>query len=413
MPFGLLKYGFSRRYPARPDFPPTPDLKPSYDVVIIGGGGHGLATAYHLAKDWGITKVCVLDKGYLAGGNTARNTAVIRSNYITPESVRFYKESLDLFKNLSNELGYNILYSRRGQITLAHTDATVRTFRLRAEVGKLVGTGIEMVDRKQIREIVPCLNLDGHMRFPILAALWHPDAATGRHDAVAWGYAARAVQMRVEIHQRTEVTGLRIEKGRIAAVETSRGTVTGGHVIQAVAGMSSVVAKMAGIQLPIRSFPLQAMVTQPLKPLLDPMVSSSALHCYVSQSARGELVIGGGSDPYELYSTRSTLDLKESLIAHAVEMFPFIANVRLLRQWAGITDMTPDYSPIMGESPVKNYWLDAGWGTWGFKATPVTGKRMAETIAQEKVPDIIAPFRLDRFKTFDLVNEMGATAASH
>ena len=413
MPFGLLKYGFSRRYPARPDFPPTPDLKPSYDVVIIGGGGHGLATAYHLAKDWGITKVCVLDKGYLAGGNTARNTAVIRSNYITPESVRFYKESLDLFKNLSNELGYNILYSRRGQITLAHTDATVRTFRLRAEVGKLVGTGIEMVDRKQIREIVPCLNMDGHMRFPILAALWHPDAATGRHDAVAWGYAARAVQMGVEIHQRTEVTGLRIEKGRIAAVETSRGTVTGGHVIQAVAGMSSVVAKMAGIQLPIRSFPLQAMVTQPLKPLFDPMVSSSALHCYVSQSARGELVIGGGSDPYELYSTRSTLDLKESLIAHAVEMFPFIANVRLLRQWAGITDMTPDYSPIMGESPVKNYWLDAGWGTWGFKATPVTGKRMAQTIAQEKVPDIIAPFRLDRFKTFDLVNEMGATAASH
>ncbi|MEE8536082.1 MAG: FAD-dependent oxidoreductase [Kiloniellales bacterium] len=413
MPFGLLKYGFSRRYPARPDFPPTPDLKPSYDVVIIGGGGHGLATAYHLAKDWGITKVCVLDKGYLAGGNTARNTAVIRSNYITPESVRFYKESLELFKNLSNELGYNILYSRRGQITLAHTDATVRTFRLRAEVGKLVGTGIEMVDRKQIREIVPCLNLDGHMRFPILAALWHPDAATGRHDAVAWGYAARAVQMGVEIHQRTEVTGLRIEKGRIAAVETSRGTVTGGHVIQAVAGMSSVVAKMAGIQLPIRSFPLQAMVTQPLKPLLDPMVSSSALHCYVSQSARGELVIGGGSDPYELYSTRSTLDLKESLIAHALEMFPFIANVRLLRQWAGITDMTPDYSPIMGESPVKNYWLDAGWGTWGFKATPVSGKRMAQTIAQEKVPDIIAPFRLDRFKTFDLVNEMGATAASH
>ncbi len=413
MPFGLLKYGFSRRYPARPDFPPTPDLKPSYDVVIIGGGGHGLATAYHLAKDWGITKVCVLDKGYLAGGNTARNTAVIRSNYITPESVRFYKESLDLFKNLSNELGYNILYSRRGQITLAHTDATVRTFRLRAEVGKLVGTGIEMVDRKQIREIVPCLNMDGHMRFPILAARWHPDAATGRHDAVAWGYAARAVQMGVEIHQRTEVTGLKVEKGRIAAVETNRGTVTGGHVIQAVAGMSSVVAKMAGIQLPIRSFPLQAMVTQPLKPLLDPMVSSSALHCYVSQSARGELVIGGGSDPYELYSTRSTLDLKESLIAHALEMFPFIANVRLLRQWAGITDMTPDYSPIMGESPVKNYWLDAGWGTWGFKATPVTGKRMAETIAQEKVPDIIAPFRLDRFKTFDLVNEMGATAASH
>jgi sarcosine oxidase subunit beta len=361
----------------------------------------------------GITNVCVLEKGYLAGGNTARNTAVIRSNYITTESVRFYKESLDLFRNLSNDLGYNILYSQRGQITLAHTDAAVRTFRLRAEVGKHVGTGIEMVDRKQIREIVPSLNMDDHMRFPILAALWHPDGATGRHDAVAWGYAARAVEMGVEFHQRTEVTGLKVENGRIAGVETNRGTVTGGHVIQAVAGMSSVVAKMAGIQLPIRSFPLQAMVTQPVKPFLDPLVSSSALHCYVSQSGRGELVIGGGSDPYELYSTRSTLELKEGLIAHAVEMFPFIANLRLMRQWAGITDMTPDYSPIMGESPVRNYWLDAGWGTWGFKATPVCGKRMAQTVAQEKVPDLIAPFRLDRFKTFDLVNEMGATAASH
>ena len=412
MPLALLKYGLSPRYPARPDFLPTPDLKPSYDVVIIGAGGHGLATAYHLAKDWGIRNVCVLDKGYLAGGNTARNTAVIRSNYITPESVRFYKEAVELFGELSNTLGYNMLYSQRGQLTLAHTDATVRTFTLRAEVGKLLGTGIEMIDRKQIRELVPLLNIDD-LHLPVIAGLWHPDAGTCRHDAVAWGYAARATGMGVEIHQRTEVTGLRIEKGRIEAVETTRGTVRGGHVIQAVAGMSSVVAKMAGLVLPVRSYPLQAMVTQPVKPFLDPMVSSTALHCYVSQTSRGELVIGGGSDPYELYSTRSTLDLKESLIAHAIEMFPFIANLRLLRQWAGITDMTPDYSPIMGESPVKNYWLDAGWGTWGFKATPVSGKYMAQTVAEEKVPDIIRPFRLDRFRTFDLVNEMGATAASH
>ncbi|MDH3473129.1 MAG: FAD-dependent oxidoreductase [Rhodospirillales bacterium] len=413
MPFGLLKYGFSRRYPARPDFPPRPELKPSYDVVIIGGGGHGAATAYHLARDWGITKVCVLEKGYLGGGNTARNTAVIRSNYITPESVRFYKESVDLFKNLANELDYNLLYSQRGQLTLAHTDATIRTFRMRAEVGKLCGTGIEMVDRKQIREIVPCLHMPEDARYPVLAGLWHPDGGTGRHDAVAWGYAARAVEMGVELHQRTEVTGLKVEKGRIAAVETNRGTVSGGHVIQAVAGMSSVVAAMAGLKLPIRSFPLQAMVTQPMKPFLDPLVSSTALHTYVSQSGRGELVIGGGSDPYELYSTRSTLDLKESLIGHTLELFPFLAKVRLMRQWAGITDMTPDYSPIMGESPVRNYWLDAGWGTWGFKATPVTGKRMAETIAKEKPPAILYPFRLERFKTFDLANEMGATAASH
>jgi sarcosine oxidase subunit beta len=413
MPWGLLKYGLRRRYPAAPDIPPRPELRPRYDVVIIGGGGHGLATAYHLAKDWGITHVCVLEKGYLGGGNTGRNTAVIRSNYITPESVRFYKESVDLFGNLSNELGYNLLYSQRGQLTLAHSDATVRTFRMRAEVGKLVGTRIEMVDRQRIREIVPCLNMDEKARLPILAGLWHPDGGTGRHDAVAWGYAVRAAERGVELHQRTEVTGLKVEHGRIASVETSRGRVQGGHVIQAVAGMSSVLAAMAGIKLPIRSFPLQAMVTQPVKPFLDPLVSSSGLHTYVSQTARGELVIGGGSDPYELYSTRSTLDLKESLIAHTLELFPFLANLRLMRQWAGITDMTPDYSPIMGESPLRNYWLDAGWGTWGFKATPVCGKRMAETIAREKAPDILPPFGLDRFKTFDLANEMGATAASH
>ena len=412
MPLGLLKYGLSRRYPARRDIPKTPDLKPNYDVVIVGGGGHGLATAYHLACYHGIRKVCVLEKGYLGGGNTARNTAVIRSNYITPESVRFYKESVELYKNLANELGYNMLYSQRGQLTLAHSDATVRTFRQRAEVGRFCGTGIEMVDRKQIQELVPCLNI-GYERQPILAGLWHPDGGTGRHDSVAWGYAARAAELGVEIHQRTEVTGFTVDNGRVTAVHTNRGMTQGGQVVQAVAGMSSVVAAMAGIRLPIRSFPLQAMVTQPLKPFLDPLVSSAGLHAYVSQTARGELVIGGGSDPYELYSTRSTLDLKESLIAHTLELFPFLSEVRLLRQWAGITDMTPDYSPIMGASPLKNYWLDAGWGTWGFKATPVTGKRMAEAIAQGKVPEILEPFSLERFSTFDLVNEMGATAASH
>ena len=412
MPLGLLKYALSPRYPARPDLRPTPDLKPSYDVVIIGGGGHACATAYHLAKVWGICNVCVLEKGYIGGGNTARNTAVIRSNYITPQSVRFYKEAVELYGTMSRDLGYNTLFSQRGQLTLAHTDATVRTFTLRAEVGKLMGTKIEMIDRQRIRELVPFLNIDD-LRLPVLAGLWHPDGGTGRHDAVAWGYAARATELGVEFHQRTEVTGLEVDKGRIAGVLTNRGRVRGAHVIQAVAGMSSVVAKMAGLTLPIRTFPLQAMVTQPLKPFLDPLVSSSALHCYVSQTARGELVIGGGSDPYELYSTRSTLELKESLIAHALEMFPFLAEVRLLRQWAGITDMTPDYSPIMGDSPIRNYWLDAGWGTWGFKATPVVGKYMAKTVAREKVPAMIEPFRLERFRRFALVNEMGATAASH
>jgi sarcosine oxidase subunit beta len=271
----------------------------------------------------------------------------------------------------------------------------------------------ELVDREQIRELVPTLNLSEEMRYPILAGLWHADGATARHDAVAWGFGRGAVQRGVEIHQLTEASGLQIENGKVVAVETNRGTVRCGCVVQAVAGSSSRVAALAGFKMPIVSYPLQAMVTQPLKPFLDPHVSSTQLHCYVHQTSRGEIVIGGGSDPYPLYSTRSTLDLKESLLAHAIEMFPFLAEVKLLRQWAGITDMTPDYSPIMGLSPVQNYYLDAGWGTWGFKATPICGKTMAELVATGKVPELIQALRLDRFKTFEQVNEMGATAASH
>ena len=413
MPFALLKYGLSSRYPAEVDIPPPRDLKTHYDVVIIGGGGHGLATAYYLAKYHGITNVAVLEKAYLGGGNTARNTAVIRSNYLTSEGVRFYSESVKLFQGLSNEFDFNIMYSERGQLTLAHTDATVRAFRQRAEVNKHFGGRTEMIDRQQIRELVPTLNLDP-ANLPVLAGLWHIDGATARHDAVAWGYAKEAAKRGVEIHQLTEVQDLVVTEGRITAVKTNRGTIRCGCAVQAVAGYSSQLAQKAGFRLPVVSYPLQAMVTQPVKPFLDPLVSSSALHCYVQQTSRGEVVFGGGSDPYPLYSTRSTLDLKESLIAHGIEMFPFLAQAKLMRQWAGITDMTPDYSPIMGESPVKNYYLDAGWGTWGFKATPICGKTMAELVASGgKTPDLIAPFRLERFMQFRQVNEMGATAASH
>ncbi|MDO6814354.1 FAD-dependent oxidoreductase [Cobetia amphilecti] len=413
MPFSLLKYGLSSEYPAEVDLPPPTELKSRYDVVIIGGGGHGLATAYYLAKYHGITKIAVLEKAYLGSGNTARNTAVIRSNYLTPEGVRFYSESVRMFQGLSNEFDYNIMYSERGQLTLAHTDSTVRAFRQRAEVNTHFGGRTEMLDRQQIRELVPTLNLDpGHL--PVMAGLWHIDGATARHDAVAWGYAKEAAKRGVEIHQLTEVQDLVVEGGKIRAVKTNRGTVQCGCVVQAVAGHSSVLASKAGFTMPIISYPLQAMVTQPFKPFLDPLVSSSALHCYVQQTSRGEVVFGGGSDPYPLYNTRSTLDLKESLIAAALEMFPFLSQARLMRQWAGTTDMTPDYSPIMGESPVENYYLDAGWGTWGFKATPICGKTMAELVASGgKTPDLIVPFALERFARFRQVNEMGATAASH
>jgi sarcosine oxidase subunit beta len=415
MPFSLLKYGLNKDYPfeQHADLPIPTTLKSSYDVIIIGGGGHGVAIAYYLAKYHGITNVAVLEKGYLGGGNTARNTAVIRSNYMTPEGVKFYSESVNMFKNLSNEFDFNIMYSQRGQLTLAHTDAAIRGFRQRAEVSKHFGGRTELIDPQEIKELVPTLNMNpGHL--PVLGGLWHKDGATARHDAVAWGYAKGATQRGVELHQLTEVLDVIVENNKVVGVKTNRGIVKCGSAVQAVAGHSSLVAAKAGIKLPIVSYPLQAMVTQPVKPFLDQMVSSSALHCYVQQTSRGEIVFGGGSDPYPLYNTRSTLELKESLLSHAIEMFPFMANLRLLRQWAGVTDMTSDYSPIMGLSPVDNYYLDAGWGTWGFKATPICGKTMADLIASGgKVPDLIKPFAMDRFKEFRQVNEMGATAASH
>ena len=413
MPFGLLKYGLLKNYPAKHHFTPSKPLKKHYDVVIIGGGGHAAATAYNLARYHSVTDIAILEKGYLGGGNTARNTAVIRANYLTEEGVTFYRESVKLFRTLSNELDYNIMWENRGQLTLATTDAAIRSFRWRAEVNQHLGVGSSLIDRQQIKELVPLLNMDEDVRYPILAGLWHYDGGTARHDAVVWGYARQACARGVEIHQLTEATGLQIEGGRIKAVETNRGTVECGCAIQAVAGASSLVAAMAGIKLPIHTYPLQAMVTQPYKPILDPLVSAPHVHVYIQQTSRGEFVIGGGSDPYPLYSTRSTLEMKESLSAAIQELFPFIGNARLLRQWAGITDMTPDYSPIMGLSPIENYYLDAGWGTWGFKATPICGVTMAELVASGKVPELIKPFGLDRFHRFEQVNEAGATAASH
>ena len=349
----------------------------------------------------------------MGGGNTARNTAVIRSNYLTEEGVNFYRESVKLFNNLSNEFNYNVMMESRGQLTLAHSDAAIRSFRWRAEVNQHMGVRSELIDRQTIAEMVPNLNMSEDSRYPIMAGLWHADGATARHDAVAWGYAKGACDRGVELHQLTEVEDIEITQGRVTAVKTNRGRVECGAVVQAVAGASSVVAKKAGIALPIHCYPLQAMVTQPYKPILTPHISSPHVHVYVHQTSRGEFVIGGGSDPYPLYHTRATLDQRETLAAASMELFPFLAQARMLRQWAGTTDMTPDYSPIMGLSPVENYYLDAGWGTWGFKATPICGVTMAELVATKKVPDLIKPFELERFYRYDQINEAGATAASH
>jgi sarcosine oxidase, subunit beta len=414
MPLGLLRFGLRKSYPAKHHFTPAAtELKKNYDVVVIGAGGHGASIAYYLAKDHGVNNVAIFDKGYLGGGNTGRNTAVIRSNYIAEESVVLYRESVKLFRSLSNELDFNVMMESRGQLTLAHDDAAIRSFRLRAEVNRHLGVRSELVDRRTIKELVPNLNLSVDVRFPIVAGLWHADGATARHDAVVWGYARGACERGVELHQSTEVHEVEVTNGKVAAIKTSRGRVECGCAVQAVAGYSSVVAKKAGIRLPIHSFPLQAMVTQAYKPVLRPHVSSPKLHVYLHQTSRGEFVIGGGTDAYPLYSTRATLDQKESMATGALALFPFLAQARVLRQWAGITDMTPDYSPIMGLSPVENYYLDAGWGTWGFKATPICGKTIAELVATRRVPEIIKPFALERFYRFEQINEAGATAASH
>ncbi len=408
----LLKLGLRGGRPPR-QLPPTPALKPSYDVVIIGGGGHGLACAYYLARTWGITNVAVLEKGYLASGNTARNTTIVRSNYLTPDGVRFYDESVRLFGDLSHELDFNIMYGERGHLTLAHTDAAMRTARWRAEVNQHLGVDSSLVYPDDIARLCPELNLRDDVRYPIIGALYHPPGSIARHDAVAWGYAQRAAELGVEIHTHTEVTGIEITNNRVVGIKTNRGDIACGKVLQAVAGMSSEVARMAGFRLPIRTIPLQACVSEPVKPFLDPIIVSGSLHIYVSQSARGELVMGGSTDPYPLYSTRSTLEFKEDLMMHMLELFPFIGSLRVLRQWAGMADMTPDFSPVMGLTPVENYYIDAGWGTWGFKATPVSGTCMAETVATGKPHRLCAPFSLERFYDYAQVGEKGAASVGH
>ncbi|MDP7642058.1 MAG: FAD-dependent oxidoreductase, partial [Alphaproteobacteria bacterium] len=294
--------------------------------------------------------------------------------------------------------------------TLAHTDSAMRTSRWRAEVNKHLGVNSELVYRDDLARLIPELNLSEDVRYPILGALYHPPGAVARHDAVAWGYAGRAAELGVEIHQDTTVTGIEVSGGRVSGVVTDRGRTACGKAVQAVAGASSEIARMAGVKLPIRTVPLQACVSQPLKPSLDPIIVSGSLHVYISQSDRGEFVMGGSTDPYPRYQTSSSLDFIEGLMSHVLELLPHLSQVQVMRQWAGMADMTPDFAPIMGETGVENYYIDAGWGTWGFKATPVCGKRMAEMVASGRVPALIAPFRLSRFEDFTLVGEKGAAS---
>lgn len=388
-------------------------LKPTYDAVIIGAGGHGLAAAYYLARDHGMRHVAVLERGYIGGGNTGRNTTIIRSNYLTPEGVAFYDESVRLWQDLAADFDLNLFYSTRGHFTLAHTDSAVRTMRWRAEVNKHLGVDSELVGPEDVSKACPHIDLSCGGHAPILGALYHAPGAIARHDAVAWGYGRGADRRGVEIHQKTEVLGIDVEDGRVKGVRTNRGHIATPKVLCAVAGSTPRITEMVGIRTPIYIHPLQAMVTEPMKPWLDPIFVSGSLHIYVSQSARGELVMGASLDPYELHSTRSTLDFVEGLAAHMLDMFPFLSHAKVNRQWAGMADMTPDFAPIMGKTPVQGFYIDSGWGTWGFKATPVCGKTMAYTVVNDRDHELIKGFRLSRFADYELTGEKGAASVGN
>jgi sarcosine oxidase, subunit beta len=390
------------------------DRRKSYDVVIIGGGVHGLATAYYLAADHGVRNVAVLEKSYIGSGGSGRNTAILRSNYLTPEGVRFYDRSVKLYEHLAAELNFNVMFSQRGHLTLAHNDSSLRTMRWRAEVNKLQGVDSEVIDPDQLKKLVPYLDTSNVTRYPILGALYHPPGGIVRHDAVVWGYARAADAYGVHIHQSTEVVGIDVDGGRVTGVRTADcHRIATGAVLNATAGWSTLISDMVGVRMPVQTFPLQAAVTEPVKTFLDTVIVSGTLHVYLSQTDRGELVFGASVDPFASYSTRGSLDFAEGVAGHVLQLMPALSKMRLLRQWAGLCDMTPDFSPIMGPTPVDGFYVDVGWGTYGFKAGPVSGEAMADCIVNARPPEIISAFGLDRFTAGRLAGEKGAAAVGH
>jgi sarcosine oxidase subunit beta len=389
-----------------------PELKSSYDVVIIGGGAHGLATAYYLRQQ-GITNVAILEKNYIGSGAAGRNTTILRSNYKTPEGARFYDASVKLYEGLGQEMDFNLLFSQCGHLTLAHSDRAMFVMANRAEVNRLQGIDSRLIGPDEVQELAPALYVGEDTTYPIMGALYHPPGGIIRHDAVVWGLARGADQGGAEIHPYTEVTGLVRTGDRISAVNTTRGTVNAGVVLNCTAGWSSLICDMADVPLPITTHILQACVTEPVKPFLDVVIVSSQMHVYISQSDRGEFVMGSEIEPWTTYRTRGTLNFLQDLTRHTLELFPQLEHARLLRAWAGLCDLSPDYSPILGKTEVENFHVSAGWGTYGFKAAPIVGQTMAELVATGRTPDLIAPFALERFYTDELVSELAAAAVSH
>ncbi|GAA1648262.1 sarcosine oxidase subunit beta family protein [Nonomuraea maheshkhaliensis] len=390
-----------------------PDPKPAYDVVIVGGGGHGLATAYYLARNHGITNVAVLERGWLAGGNMARNTTIIRSNYLWDESAAIYEHSLKLWEGLSAELDYDLQFSQRGVLNLAHSLGDVREGRRRVNANRRSGVDAEWLDADEVKKFCPIINVSGSARYPVMGATLQRRGGIAKHDHVAWALARKADAYGIDLIQGCEVTGFELSGGRVTGVRTSRGPIAAGKVALAAAGHTSVLAALAGLRLPLQSHPLQALVSELLEPVLDCVVMSNAVHVYVSQAHKGELVMGAGIDAYNSYGQRGGVHVIEAQMAAALELFPLFSRVRVLRTWAGIVDVSPDASPIIGPTPVEGLYVNAGWGTGGFKATPGAGWVYAHTIAEERPHPLAEPFGLDRFTTGALIDEHGAAAVAH
>ncbi|PWC56185.1 sarcosine oxidase subunit beta family protein [Azospirillum sp. TSO22-1] len=389
----------------------TPEPKPEYDAVIVGGGGHGLATAYYLAKEHGIRNVAVLEKGWLGGGNTARNTTIIRSNYLQDSSAALYDFSIRLWEGLSAELGFNVMFSQRGVIHLAHSIHDLQEIQRRGNAIHLNGVDSEFLDPARIRRMLPLMNLD--CRFPVLGALHQRRGGVARHDAVAWGFARAADAHGVDIIQRCEVLGFRIRGGTVTGVETTRGFIGARVVGCAAAAASGVLANMAGFRLPLETSPLQAFVSEPVRPFLHHVVMSNAIHLYVSQSSKGELVMGAGSDPYVSYAQRGSFDQVELAVRALLELFPSLSRLRFMRQWAGNCDITADRSPIISSTPVRNLFVNCGWGTGGFKATPASGFVFAHCLAHGTPHPLAEPFGMDRFHSGALIDEGAAATVAH
>ena len=391
-----------------------PEPKAAYDAVIVGAGGHGLATAYYMAAEHGLRNIAVVDKGWLGGGNTGRNTTIIRSNYLWEESEALYDHALDLWQDLSQVLNYNVMYSPRGCMMLAHNIHDVQVFKRHVHANRLAGIDNEWLTPEEAKEFCPILNTSERVRYPILGATLQRRGGVARHDAVAWGYARAASALGVDILQRCEVKGItRDASGAVSGLDTTRGPIATRRVGVVAAGNTSVVMGMAGVRLPLESYPLQALVSEPVKPMMPCVVMSNTIHAYMSQSDKGELVIGAGTDSYISYSQTGGLHIATHTLDAICELFPAVRRLRMLRSWGGIVDVTPDRSPIIGKTPVPGLFVNCGWGTGGFKATPGSGHVFAHQVATGEPHPINAPFTLDRFRTGRLIDEAAAAAVAH